>query len=198
VIDSVVGKQLRSFLGQKMQLGFVVRDMDAALRSWSDDLNVGPFVMFEESLGDRKFIHRGRESDVRFAIAFGYIGDVQVEVISPTNSAPSPYQEFFEQGREGLHHLAFWPKNYEAACAELERAGFDEVCRIVTGDGIKNVSYYASPSYLGLMLEVVPMTDARATYFGAIKALADAWDGTRPLRKFKSRAEFLASPEGRA
>jgi len=190
-------KHLSSFLGQRMQLGYVVADLDAALRFWTEVLQVGPFVVIEESLGDRQFLHRGRPSDVRMSVAFSYLGDVQIEFIAQSNRAPSPYVEFLSSGREGLHHLGFWPQDYPQACEELERHGFTEVCSIKMSDGTKNVSYYSGPAHLGAMIEVVPFTPARAKYFGGIKALAETWDGSRPIRRYSTRDEFIASPDCR-
>lgn len=187
---------LSAFLGQKMQLGYVVADMDAALRYWSETFKVGPFVVIEESVGDRRFMHRGRQSDVRMSVAFSYFGDVQVEFISQHNDAPSPYTEFLAGGRTGgLHHLAFWPPDYAGACAELEKHGFAEVCTIEMQDGTKNVSYYNGPAHLGTMIEIVPYTPARAKYFGGVKALAENWDGSRPIRRYKDRAAYMASAD---
>ena len=192
-------KNLTSFLGQKMQLGYVVADLDAALRFWTEALKVGPFVVIEDSLGDRRFMHRGQPSDVRMSVAFSYFGDVQIEFITQQNSAPSPYTEFLSIAPAGgLHHLAFWPQDYAQACQELERRGFDEVCTIEMTDGTKNVSYYSGPVHLGTMIEVVPLTPARTKYFGGVKALVEEWDGSRPIRRYANRAEFMASPDCRA
>lgn len=188
-----VSSNLSEHLGKRAQLGFVVRDMDAMLRFLTHTLNVGPFVVFEESLGDRKFIHRSQVSNVRFSVALGYLGDLQFEVISQANNAASPYLEFLQSGREGLHHIGFWPQNYEAACDRLISDGLVEVSSIETREGVKNISYFDGPSTFGLMLELVPMTPERRRYFGLIQKLAEGWDGNHPIRKFKSRAEFVAA-----
>ena len=45
------------------------------------------------------------------------------------------------------------------------------------------------------MVEIAPMTPERSAYFAAIKALADTWDGTRPVRTYATRAEFLGSKD---
>src|SRR2546425_2558004 len=98
-----------SRLGTRMQLGHVVSDLDAALTYWTEALGVGPFVVLDSSVGDRQFFHRGEPSAVNFSIAISYIGDTMVELITPLNAAPSPYSEFLAQGREGLHHIGYWP-----------------------------------------------------------------------------------------
>lgn len=186
---------LSKILGPQLQLSFVVKDIDAALKFWTEQMGVGPFVVFEQSLGNRRFVHRGAVSDVRMSVALSYRGDTQIEIITQSNSAPSMYSEFFETGREGLQHIAFAADDYELACRRLEEAGFEEISSIQMPDGTKNVSYYSGPKHLGVMVEVVPMTPARRIYYGRIKALADAWDGSRPVRRFRDATEFLASDE---
>jgi catechol 2,3-dioxygenase-like lactoylglutathione lyase family enzyme len=182
-----------NFLGKQMQIGYVVKDIDAALRFWTEQMKVGPFVIVKESLGDRRFVHRGKVSDVKMSVALSYIGETQIEVIAQSNSAPSPYTEFFASGREGLQHVAFTTDDYAQACRQLEACGFEEVCSVQLSDGTKNVSYYSGPPHLGAMVELIPMTPARQRYYAAIKKLAQEWDGSQPVRRFKTRAEFLAS-----
>jgi hypothetical protein len=192
-------RHLQSYLGPKMQLGYVVADMDAALRFWVDAFDVGPFIVLEEPLGDRRFIHRGRQSDVKMSVACSYFADVQVEFISQSNDAPSTYREFLSGGRAGgLHHIGFWPQDYAQACMKLERHGFTEVTSIEMPDGTRNASYFEGPAHLGAMVEVVPSTPARASYFASIRAAAASWDGTRPIRRYANRAEFLASTDCKA
>jgi catechol 2,3-dioxygenase-like lactoylglutathione lyase family enzyme len=184
-----------SFLGERMQVGMVTSDMSAALTFWSEVMGVGPWIVIEDSLGDRTFIHRGKESDVKMSAAFSYLGETQLELIAQSNAAPSPYAEFLGEGRQGVHHIAFWPDNYQAACLELERRGFEEVCTVLTPGGEKNVSYFSGPAPMGVLLEVIPVTKARSQYYAAMEILARSWDGTRPIRRFRTRDDFLASTD---
>ena|SRR6478752_5466209 len=184
-----------SFLGERMQIGMVVNDFDAALTYWSEVMQVGPWIAIEESLGDRRMVHRGEQTPVEMTLALSYVGETQVEIIAQTNSAPSPYREFLDEGREGMHHIAFWPEDYAQSCHELKTRGFNEVMTILTADGEKNVSYFQAPVALGFMVEVVPLTAARREYYSAIEVLARNWDGTRPVRRFRSRLDFLASED---
>jgi catechol 2,3-dioxygenase-like lactoylglutathione lyase family enzyme len=192
---SPIDNLLPAFLGRRMQVAFVVRDMQEALRYWTETMKVGPFVLFPSSTRDRKFIHRGQPSPVDIDLAFAYVGDVQIEIICQNNDAPSIYREFHASGREGMHHLAFWPDDFDASCRALERSGSEMVCSVLDSAGDIAVNYYTAPQHLGVMLELAPMTPDRVRYFGGIKALADHWDGTRPIRVFNSRAEFMASAD---
>ena len=199
MLPTTANPMLAAYLGRQAQLAFVVRDLDATLKYWTATLKVGPFVVIEKSVGDRKVMHRGVETSMDTTLAFAYMGDVQVEIVRPINDSPSPFLEFLESGREGLHHLAFWPEDFEGACAHVEANGFRDVCSMYMRDGTRNVAYYETPDFIGAMVELVPMTAARTAYFSRIQRLCADWDGTtRPVRRFADRAAFLASGEGAA
>ncbi|MFZ4286331.1 VOC family protein [Variovorax sp. HJSM1_2] len=185
-------KTLRELLGPDLQISFVVKDLDAALDLWTLQMGVGPFVVFEKSLGDRRFLHHGKVSDVQMSVALSYRGETQIEIITQVNDAPSIYSEFFASGREGLQHIAFAAADYEQACRRFQAIGFKEVSAIHMPDGTKNVSYFQSPESVGVVVELVPMTPARRTYYDRIKALAASWDGMDPVRRYRDSVEFLA------
>jgi catechol 2,3-dioxygenase-like lactoylglutathione lyase family enzyme len=178
-----------------MQIAFVVPSLDQALEFWTRKMGVGPFVVFADAMKDRQFIYRGRQSAVEVSLAFSYVGDTQIELIAQSNAARSPYLDFLGSGRQGAHHMAYWPEDPESACRDLERVGFEEVVSIQTATGGGIVRYYSGPAHLGLMVEIAPMTPERDAYFSAIQALAQAWDGNRPVRTYASRAGFLASED---
>jgi catechol 2,3-dioxygenase-like lactoylglutathione lyase family enzyme len=187
---------LPTFLGDRIQLAFVVSNLNDALKFWTETLRVGPFVVIENSVAGRTVIHRGERTSMNTTLAFSYLGDIQIELVCPEDAHPSPFNDFLNSGRQGLQHIAFWPKNFEEAREELESHEFVEACSMYLPDGSRNVCYYDAPSEIGLMIEIVPLTAERSAYFGRIQKLARDWDGARPVRRFKSREDFLASEEG--
>ena len=187
---------LPPMLGRRAQIAFVVKDLDEALRYWTEAMKVGPFVVIDNSVAGRRVVYRGVETAMDSSLAFSYIGDLQIEIVHQTNDAPSPFKDFLDSGREGLQHIAFWPPDFGGACAYLERTGFSEMLSMYTADGARNVVYYEAPAHIGVMVEIVPLTPSRQAYFGRIQNLTRNWDGTRPVRRFASREAFLASGEG--
>ncbi|MGE0154226.1 MAG: VOC family protein [Reyranellaceae bacterium] len=183
-----------ALLGDRIQLGVVVKDLDAALAFWTQKLKLGPFVVIENPAGGWVFRHRGQVQDISMSVAFTYIGETMVELLAQNNSVPSPYTEFFAGGREGVQHIAFWPDDFDAACLELERGGFSEVSTIHVGEE-KTVAYYEGPPHFGVMAEIVRMTPARVKYYRGIRALAETWDGTRPVRRFATYADYMESDD---
>jgi len=185
-----------AFLGKRIQVAFVLADLEPALRYWTEALKVGPFVVMESAIDGRTVRYRGRPTNMEMALAFAYMGDVQIEFVHQTNDAPSPFKEFLDSGRNGFHHLAYWPTDFETACAHLEENGFTEICSIIRPDGTRDLVYYEAPDFIGSIVEIVPWTSARNEYFSRIQRLSNGWDGTRPIRRFASRAAFLDSGEG--
>lgn len=186
--------------GRRMQLAILVPDLDAALEVWTERLGVGPFVVFEQSLGNRHFIYRGERSPAEIALAISYIGDTQIELICQRNDAPTIYTEKrLQEPAAGLpHHMAFWPDDMNVAHRELTSRGFEEVASIRAPTGEIDVYYFASPPSLGLMLEIVPMNSARRVYFSKIKELCEQPSVGKRVMRFKDKNEFLASIEAGA
>lgn len=61
-----------AILGRRLQLAYVVKNIDDAMAFWTNVLKVGPFVVIENSRGGREVVHRGRPTGVDFTIAFAY------------------------------------------------------------------------------------------------------------------------------
>ncbi|ANI80133.1 VOC family protein [Sphingobium sp. EP60837] len=186
---------LPSLVGKDMQLSYVVPDIDEAMRFWTTQLEVGPFVVIEDAAADRVVVYRGRRTRVKMSLAFAYVAEMQIELISATSSDPSPWTDFLQSGRQGLHHLGFWPEDYDHSVLALEQMGFVRECSIETVDGSVSSNYFSGPPYFGVWVELAPNTPTRNNYFAGIKALSERWDGSRAIRRFKSRDEFLASDD---
>ncbi len=101
------------------QVGFVVRDMDAALALYAPLF--GEFTQMEAPVPDADF--RGEKADCVLKIAFAKSGELEIELIQWV-SGPCPHQEFLESGREGMHHLRFRVDNVDTKAAEAAALGY--------------------------------------------------------------------------
>src|SRR5690606_2417536 len=70
-------------IGPVTQLGFVVRDIEAALAHWVGVLGVRPFLFCTEGSGSdpAPTTYLGKRVRVQTRLAFGFVGDVQIEII---------------------------------------------------------------------------------------------------------------------
>ncbi len=182
---------LSPLLGPATQLGFVVRDLEAAMRHWIDVYGVGPFICMEKGTSQPAptTYMRGKPVVVETKLAFGFMGDVQIELIEQRNDAPSPYTEFLDAGREGLQHLGFWVYDHAAAVTRLEAAGYERVYEIGLAGQDDPIIYYNSPSLYGPMLEIVPVKWRRSRE--AVRAACDEWTGGDPIIRYETYAAFL-------
>lgn len=177
------------FFGQTRQLGFVVRDIDAALRYWTEVLGVGPFFVFREVAPDVYLYRGGPSAPPTMSIALGNSGDVQIELIAQHTDEPSAYRDFLDAGREGLQHVSSW----------LTRADFDLTRERLLADGAAIVHEGGMAdsdirwAYLdtdtipgGLQYEIADVLDSSVyPLFESLADMAKTWDGTDPVRELR-------------
>lgn len=182
---------LRPILGPATQLGFVVRDIEAAMRHWIDVFGVGPFIFMERGVSQPvgTTYHRGEPVQVELRLAFAYMGDVQIELIEQTNDASSPYTDFLDAGREGLQHLGFWVHHHDEATKRVEAAGYVRDYEIRVAGQTQSIIYYKSPSLYGPMLEIVPPMWRRSRQ--AVLDHIRAYEGTDPIIRFDTYSAFI-------
>jgi catechol 2,3-dioxygenase-like lactoylglutathione lyase family enzyme len=106
-------------LGAIDQVGFVVRDLDAACARY--EALFGPWKRAESPLTGVSY--RGVPTDVHLRLAFGHAGGLEMEFISVVSGA-SPHSEFLAAGREGIHHVRYPVKDLAATLAALAPEGF--------------------------------------------------------------------------
>jgi hypothetical protein len=175
---------MSAIFGPCVQQGYVVPDVDAAMKHWTAR-GVGPFFLndikgFPGTYGDRPIA-----SDMK--AGFAYCGDQQIEVIEPTGKDPTIYRDYLKDHPEGgLQHLAYWVDNVDAKLAELRNNKLNfKVCQRY-GDAH---AYIDSEEVPGVMIQLMARSDFYDQFFGIIKAAADEWDGkTDPVRTMQMDA----------
>lgn len=175
--------------GSIRQIAFVVRDLDAAVRYWTDTLGVGPFFALR-NVSPVQYRYHGRPSDPpRLHIALGNSGDLQVEIIQQLDERASAYRDFLQAGREGFQHVSAWltRAEYDATmAAHLCDGGTVAHEGVIPGSGVR-FAYFATDAVPGgLLYEIADVIDSPAQ--GLMQLIADAargWDGTDPIRELR-------------
>jgi len=166
-------------LGDVMQMAFLPRDFDAALKFWTETMGVGPFFVNEHvALQDVRY--RGQPSDIDFSMAIGYWGDVQIELIKQNNDAPSIYKDFLDAGLEGLHHTCLLVDDFEHARAVCKTAGAEvlQEGRLPGGE----VIYVDTGGGPGTIVEILKLPEGGRQGFAMMREAARNWDGSDPIR----------------
>src|SRR5438876_11772448 len=87
------------------QVAMVVRDLDAAVRTYWETFGVGPWRMLEfgpETV--RELTYRGKVQPYKMRIALAMQGDLQLELIESLQG-PNIYEDFLRDHGEGMHHF---------------------------------------------------------------------------------------------
>ena len=107
-----IDPQFKKVLGfnEVSQIGIVVRDMDKALKNYSEIFGIEFPKVFIPEYFNRTY--KGKPADFKYKVALGMMGDLQVELIEPMQGETA-YREFLEKWGEGIHHLGFDVKNMD-------------------------------------------------------------------------------------
>ncbi|MBX3493749.1 MAG: VOC family protein [Parvibaculum sp.] len=170
--------------GKVCQNGYVVRDIEAALKHWTEILGVGPFFYIDRVKCDW-FTYRGKPSPVEMSIALANTGDLQIELIQQRNDAPSMYLDFLNAGREGLQHMSYWTVNYQADYDRALAAGYKVGHEGQIGGEQGRFVYFDTETHPGTVIEMSDISGAKGKFFAHIRRAAESWDGTDPIRPVK-------------
>ena len=168
-------------LGEVMQIAFVPEDFEGAMRFWTQVMGVGPFYV-QPRLAIPTLRYKGEPTDAVFTVAIAYWGDIQIELIEQHNDAPSLYKEWRDAGREGVNHSCIVVADIAEARRVAEEAGMT-VVQEIPGDGW-GVLYVDTGGGPGTLLEIIQPNEGMLGRFARIKAAAQDWDGSDPIRYF--------------
>ena len=171
--------------GELRQNGYVVRDIEAAMRHWTRVLGVGPWFHFERA-PIRDLRYDGEPSGAVASIALANSGPLQIELIEPRDDAPSSWRDFLRAGHEGLQHVAFWTERFDADDAAARARGMRPIQTGCAGGADGRFVYYASDGPPGTMVELSEVSGAKGAFFAHIREAARSWDGSEPIHRLRS------------
>ena len=141
-----------------MQIGIVVRDLDAAIRAYENDYGIGPWTIHQFNPAEvKEWREEGRlvEGGAKTRFASTMVGKVQWELIQPLDDT-STFAKFLAEKGEGVHHICVATPDYEQTLAAEAKRGNDLLMSCELGGqftGIK-VAYLSTQPTLGVTLEV--------------------------------------------
>jgi methylmalonyl-CoA/ethylmalonyl-CoA epimerase len=165
--------------GPIKQWGFLVKNLDEAMRSWVEQLGVGPWWGYRNVTLQSQF--RGETTEVKMNVGLAYQNGVQIELIEQTNRVQSPYRAFYDTPHfQMLHQLAYIVPDLDAAVQRGKAAGLVEHGAV--SNAYSRYVYMDSPALAGLVVELMPHNpDFVADYARCLQEAAQ-WDGTNPYR----------------
>jgi len=114
-------------------------------------------------------------------VAISYAGATQIELIEPLDDHPSPYGDFRSAHGAGLHHVARFVEDYDAAVAEWASAGRHPCFEGRALTEHQRFCYYDTAGHGGTVCELVEVAEF-AAFFDHIRHQSARWDGSEPVR----------------
>jgi methylmalonyl-CoA/ethylmalonyl-CoA epimerase len=134
-----------------MQIGIVVRDLEATVRRYEDDYGIGPWEFARIDLGGaHDYREHGQPAERSNRIATAMVGHVMWELIQPLDEE-SIWARFLAEKGEGVHHIAVATPSFDEAVAQAGRE--DDLILSCEYSGIK-IAYLPTERDLGVILEV--------------------------------------------
>lgn len=135
-----------------MQIGIVVRDLDATMRKYVDAYGIGPWQIYEFNPGNATDLHEyGQPVKRSWRVAVAMVGQLQWELIEPLDDQ-SIYARFLAEKGGGVRHIAVAARGFDEMLAMEAKRGIDVV---LSGEfeGVK-VAYLGTDRDLGVILEI--------------------------------------------
>lgn len=168
--------------GQIVQMAYVVEDVRQAIDWWVSDAGVGPWFLLDSFMGP-DHVYRGEPSRADVAIAMGFSGDMNIELIQPKDDRPSVYRELIDRRGFGFHHIGIASEDVDRDIAAYEAKGYQLAFRagVPTGGA---VAYMDGGVRLPHFVELIPATAGFDQAMTSWWRQSRDWDGSDPVRPF--------------
>lgn len=167
--------------GPIVQLGYVVTDLDAALRHWTQTMGVGPFLVTRR-IDYAELNYRGRPIAVENAVALASHRGMQIEIIQQTGGDASMFSDFVARRGGGLHHVCVLTEDLERDLRIWNDRGTGVLMGGRTTAGIPFAYLDSDPEDQGRVIEIVQPSPGLTRFFARLDNLAENWDGQEPIR----------------
>ena len=163
-----------------VQIAYYVDDPAAAARTWAAERHAGPFFV-RRHIPVTDVVHRGRPSSFDHTSAYGWWGDVMVELFTQHDDAPSAARERYAKGQSGLHHLACFVDDIGAALTRCEQSGLVVAQTAMAGTTL--FAFVDDVARYGHYWELYEGSDRLRGWYGFVREAAMLWDGSNPVRE---------------
>jgi methylmalonyl-CoA/ethylmalonyl-CoA epimerase len=171
---------LRFESSEVYHLGFIVEDLNSAIRSWTEQRGFGPFFLFRNFAFENPD-YRGNASAPQVSIAFGFNGSLLVELIEQHDNTPSVYTEVRDRSGLGFHHFAYLSDDVDSSIRESEARG--NVCVFRADFAGGRLAYCESDALETGFVEYVQRSPEIDSLLDLIYQSSRDWDGQEPIRE---------------
>jgi len=147
---------MKNLLSNADQVGIIVADLEAFLKSIEDLLGLDGFEVIEYPPEDLEpeTTYYGQPTEFKAKIAFRDFGKFQLEVVEPLQGQ-SVFQDFLDNHGPGLHHIRFTEEHLDDITERLNEKGIQEIASGKGAHGSSKWAYFDTAEALqGLYVEV--------------------------------------------
>lgn len=164
--------------GPIRQIAWVTGDLDASIEDWRTMTGAGPWTVYRNVRLDG--LLRGAPATVTIDVGLAYHHDMQIELIMPHGTGPSPYHRADGSAMAGQHHVAWLVTDFAAAVDRAIAAGLEPLFQAKSGPATR-VAYFVPPGGASPLLELIEATPELTAGFAQGIAAARGWNGDDPV-----------------
>jgi catechol 2,3-dioxygenase-like lactoylglutathione lyase family enzyme len=167
-------------LGAPVQIAYAVPDARLAAQEWIERFGAGPFFV-RPHIPVVDVVYRGQPSTFDHTSAYGQWGALMVELVQDHGTSPSVVRERYAPHESGLHHLAFIVGDLDEVTERLVAGGHTLAMTARTSN--TRFHFVDAVATLGHMIELYEESDRIRAFYEMVRAAADGWDGSDPIRQ---------------
>ncbi|MFX0023159.1 MAG: VOC family protein [Candidatus Hermodarchaeota archaeon] len=134
------------------QLGFVYKDIKKQAELMKSIFKLPNFIFSGPK--SHSYVYRGKESEVTLDVGISRIGNTQIELIQLIEGE-CVYNEFLDQGKQGLQHIGVYVENVQQSIADFEKLGIKP---IQTGRVLRHIfAYMDTEAIFGTIIELLEL-----------------------------------------
>jgi len=142
-----------------LELGFIVRDLEAALPRYAAVYNLDTW--FAPNYAEVEFKVRGQPVAMDLDIKLAFSGNTQIELIEATGPGASLYERHLAEHGEGLQHLGFLVPSVPKRLAVAQQLGLEVLQEghfTTKGGGRAHVVYLDTRELCGIIVELIEVS----------------------------------------
>jgi methylmalonyl-CoA/ethylmalonyl-CoA epimerase len=137
------------------QIGVVVENLDRTVAFYESVFGIGPFEIREMEAPN--VWDRGEEKHIKARVGFATMGQIELELIHILEG-DSFHLDFLREHGEGIHHLGFHVRDFEAKLEQAKAMGFEVLQTDPFG---RFYAYLDTRQSGGIIFELIASADGR-------------------------------------